>query len=208
MDTPGKRKKDIWLAKTLKLCVDINLTPLIASFSFIFLAELGDKTQLCTLMLSSKSSAPSVFLGAMAAFFLVDGVSALLGGELLGLLPNNIISLMAGIIFMVFGLISLIRRCSGEETSFDIKASFFSAFSLIALMELGDKTQIASILLAAQFGDPVMVLAGVMLAFSLLTGIAVVLGHKVLRLLPEKYLKVAVSLAFIIVGLLLLLGQM
>jgi putative Ca2+/H+ antiporter (TMEM165/GDT1 family) len=201
--------KDILFARAIRLFMCINLTPLIASFSFIFLAELGDKTQLCTLMLSSRFSALSVFLGAMAAFFLVDGVSALLGGEILSLLPSNIISLIAGIIFIVFGLISLVRRRSVEETSlFDIKVSFFRAFSLTALMELGDKTQIASILLAAQFGDPVIVLAGVMLAFSLLTGISVVLGYKVLRLLPRKYLNVAVSLAFIIVGLLILLGQM
>ena len=184
---------------------NVDLIPLFASFSVVFLAELGDKTQICTIILSSRSSVFSIFLGAMSAFFIVNGLSVLLGRELLNFLPQTIISLAAGLIFILFGLISLLHK--DRKTIFrntNIKSSFIKTFLLISLMELGDKTQIASILLAAQFGDPLMVLAGVMLAFSVLTGIGVFLGCKILRFIPERYLKVGSSAVFIILGILLI----
>jgi len=184
---------------------NVDLIPLFASFSMVFLAELGDKTQICTVMLSSKSSAFSIFLGAMSAFFIVNGLSVLLGRELLNFLPQVIISLVAGLIFIFFGLISLLHK--NRETIFrntNIKSSFIKTFLLISLMELGDKTQIASMLLAAQFRNPLMVLAGVMLAFSILTGIGVFLGCKILRFMPERYLKIGSSAVFIALGALII----
>ncbi|MEM2027084.1 MAG: TMEM165/GDT1 family protein [Candidatus Bathyarchaeia archaeon] len=178
-----------------------DLAPLITSFSIIFLAELGDKTQICTIMLSSKSSARSVFFGAMAAFFIVDGLSALLGGELLYMLPRNVIGLAAGLTFIVLGIASLIRRKDSRDACKDVSTSFFRAFSLIALMELGDKTQISSILLTAQFGKPMLVLAGIMLAFTIITGMSVFLGHRILRIMPEKFLRIGAAATFILLGL-------
>ncbi|MBS7613589.1 TMEM165/GDT1 family protein, partial [Candidatus Bathyarchaeota archaeon] len=156
-----------------------------------------------TIVLSSRSSAVSVFSGAMVAFFIVDGLSALLGGELLRLLPRNIIGLATGLIFILFGLIPLLRK--EEETAFNkTETSFFKTFSLVSLMELGDKTQMASILLAAQFRNPLMVLIGVMLAFSLITGIGVLLGSKILKFVGDKYLKIATSTIFIVFGFILI----
>ncbi|MEM2849680.1 MAG: TMEM165/GDT1 family protein [Candidatus Bathyarchaeia archaeon] len=183
--------------------MEFDLTPLLTSFTLVFLAELGDKTQICTIMLSSKSSAVSVFSGAMAAFFIVDGLSTLLGGELLRFIPKNITSLAAGLIFILFGIMYLLRK--EEKTVFDrAEASFFKTFSLVSLMELGDKTQMASILLAAQFGNPLMVLLGVMLAFSLITGIGVLLGSRILRYVRGSYLKMGTSIIFILFGFFLI----
>jgi len=73
-------------------------------------------------------------------------------------------------------------------------------------MELGDKTQLASIVLAAELNNPLIVLAGVMLAFSVVTGIGVIFGAKLLRLLPEKYLRIGTSLLFILFGCIFALG--
>ncbi len=167
----------------------------------IFLAEMGDKTQICAIMLSSKGSASSVFLGAMAAFLLVDGLSALLGGEMLILLPHKILSLITGLTFIFFGFISLIYEGKSILREKPGK-TLIQTFSLVSLMELGDKTQIASILLAAQLGSPILVLTGIMLAFAAVTGIGVFLGCKILRFIPEKHLKIITSAVFIIFGLL------
>jgi putative Ca2+/H+ antiporter (TMEM165/GDT1 family) len=82
-----------------------------------------------------------------------------------------------------------------------------SVFTLVALAELGDKTQIASITLAAQFASPVQVFAGVMLAFLLITGIGVLLGTKLLRLLPIKYLRMGTAALFIIFGALFIMSS-
>jgi putative Ca2+/H+ antiporter (TMEM165/GDT1 family) len=183
--------------------MELDLAPLLTSFTLIFLAELGDKTQMCTIMLSSRSSATSVFSGAMTAFFIVDGLSALLGGELLSLLPRNIIGLAAGLTFIICGLMHLLRRESGKALD-KAETSFFKTFSLVSLMELGDKTQMASILLAAQFKNPLMVLIGIMIAFSLITGIGVLLGSRILRLVEDRYLKIGTAIVFILFGFILI----
>jgi len=185
--------------------MSMDMVPLMTAFAFIFLAELGDKTQLTVVMLSSKTSAISVFAGSMLAFFLVDGVSALIGGELLGFLPYKLVSFSSGLVFIIFGTFSLIR--SNEKIKIEKqKATFLKTFSLISLMELGDKTQLASIVLAAELKNPLIVLAGIMLAFSIVTGIGVILGAKLLRLIPEKYLKVGTSLLFMFFGLIFILN--
>lgn len=182
-----------------------DLVPLATAFTFVFLAELGDKTQLTAMMLSSRTSATSVFAGSMLAFFLVNGVSALIGGELLGFLDYKLVSFVSGLLFIIFGSFSLIRRNQKIEIA-NQKATLFKTFSLISLMELGDKTQLASIVLAAQLKNPLIVLVGVMLAFSVVTGIGVVFGSKLLRLLPEKYLKIGTSLLFMLFGLIFILN--
>lgn len=186
--------------------MNANLTIFLTSFTLIFLAELGDKTQICTIVLSSRTSAASVFLGAMLAFLLVDGLSTLLGGELLALLPHNILSLASGFIFIVLGLLSLFRK-SEKTICEEGKTAFIQTFLLISLMELGDKTQLSSILLAARFGNPLLVLIGIVTAFASITGIGVFLGKRVLRIMPEKYLKIGASIMFIILGLLFILEE-
>ena len=184
--------------------MDMGLATLLTSFTLIFLAELGDKTQICTIILSSKASASSVFFGAMLAFLLVDGLSALLGGELLALLPRNILSLATGFIFIIFGLISLLRKSEGA-TCEKTEATLMQTFLLVSLMELGDKTQFSSILLAAKFENPLFVLVGIMLAFTAVTAIGVFLGYKILRFIPEKYLRIGASTVFVTLGLIFLL---
>ena len=185
--------------------MSVDIVPLITAFVFVFLAELGDKTQLTAMMLSSKASAIPVFAGSMLAFFLVDGVSALIGGELLSFLSPEWISFSSGLLFIFFGTFSFLRK--NEEIRIENqKATFLKTFSVISLMELGDKTQLASIVLAAELKNPLIVLVGVMLAFSVVTGIGIIFGAKLLRLLPEKYLKIGTSLIFILFGLIFILN--
>jgi len=179
--------------------MNLDVVPLITAFTFVFLAELGDKTNLTTMMLSSKAPAISVFAGSMLAFFLVDGVSTLIGGELLSFLPYKLVSLASGLLFIVFGAFSLIGRKERIEIK-NQRATFIRTFSFVCLMELGDKTQLASIVLAAELNNPLIVLVGVMLAFSAVTGIGVIFGAKLLRLLPEKHLRIGTSLLFILFG--------
>ncbi|MEM3063726.1 MAG: TMEM165/GDT1 family protein [Nitrososphaerota archaeon] len=90
--------------------MDIEITSLITAFTFIFLAELGDKTQLTTIMLSSRSSAISVFSGAMLAFFLIDGLSAIIGGKLPDFIDYKWINLISGLIFIFLGFLSFFSK--------------------------------------------------------------------------------------------------
>ena len=186
----------------------IDIFPTITAFAIVFMAELGDKTQLTVMMLSSKGSARSVFFGAMLAFLIVDGVSLLIGDELLSFIPYDLIGAGAGLLFIFIGALSLIRRRKERNRVDEIesrKADFLKTFSIIALMELGDKTQLACVVLAAELGNPLGVLAGVMLGFSAVTAIGVISGTKILRILPRRYLEIGAAFLFILLGILFIL---
>ncbi|RLI34999.1 hypothetical protein DRO55_05760 [Candidatus Bathyarchaeota archaeon] len=181
--------------------MDSYLLPLLTSFTLVFMAELGDKTQLATIMLSSRASGRSVFTGAMLAFLLVDGVSALAGGGILRSLPFIWVDLASGALFILFGVLSLLGGAGRVRVEGD-GVTILKTFSIVSIMELGDKTQLASIILAAELGSPVSVVAGMMLAFASVTGLGVLLGTKLLRLMPERYLRVGCSLLFVFFGIL------
>ena len=73
-------------------------------------------------------------------------------------------------------------------------------------MELGDKTQLSVIALAAEYDAPLMVFVGVMFALALLTAIGIFVGSVISRFVPMKYIKVGSSLVFILFGVLFLFG--
>jgi putative Ca2+/H+ antiporter (TMEM165/GDT1 family) len=186
----------------------MDFVPLISAFLLILVSELGDKTQLAVVSLASTQRARDVFVGALLAFLVVDGVSLLVGGSLLALLPITVIQIVAGAVFIFFGVLPWLRKeKEGEPKIKTGKFPIISSFSLVAIMELGDKTQIVAITLAAE-GNPFLVLAGMLAAFALLTAIAVTIGCKVLCRLPQKWLKIGTSALFIILGVLSIVGAL
>jgi len=178
----------------------MDLVPLLSSFGIVALAELGDKTQLAVIGLSPEGKSNSVFIGALLAFALVDGVSALIGGSLSVLIPTFWIGLGAGTAFILFGVYTLLSKKAQKISVEKRPLSLVSSFSLIALMELGDKTQLAVIALAAEYEAPVLVFLGVMLAFTVLTGLGVTLGVAISRFVPLRYVKIGASFLFILFG--------
>ncbi len=184
----------------------MDLLPLISSFGIIALAELGDKTQLTVMCISANKKAKTVFIGAMLAFALVDGASALIGGTIAAFIPAQWIGIGAGVAFLGFGVYSLVPK--SEEVKTDSGSlSVAHSFSLIAMMELGDKTQLSVIALAAEYDAPLMVFVGVMLALALLTAIGIAAGTVISRFIPMKYVKIGSSLVFIVFGILFLWGS-
>ena len=186
----------------------MDFVPLLSTFLLILVAELGDKTQFTIISLASNHKAAHVFAGAILAFLVVDGVSLLVGGSLLALLPISVIQIVAGAVFIFFGVLPWLRK--PKEDTHQLKGgkfSIISCFSLVSIMELGDKTQIIAITLAAE-ANPILVLAGMMTAFALLTGINVTVGCKVLCRLPAKWIKTCTSALFIILGGLSIIGAL
>ena len=161
---------------------------MIPAFLLILLAELGDKTQIAVISLSCRYSAAHVFVGAMLGFLLVDGLSILAGASLLSVLPLKWLGIIGGVVFILFGLFTVVSKGENEdEIKERNRLPLVAAFYLVAMSELGDKTQIASILLAAEtFWASVFI--GVMLAFCVLVSAGVVFGAKVLTRLPKKRL--------------------
>jgi len=184
------------------IAVAMDFFPLLASFGIIMLAELGDKTQLAVISLSCKRRSKSVFIGAILAFAVVDGVSALVGGAIAAVIPAFWIGIGAGIAFIAFAVYTLVFEKDEKPDINDRPLAVASTFSLVALMELGDKTQLASISLAAEYDAPLMVFVGVMLAFTVLAGLAVVLGMAISKYVPLRYVRIGSGLLFIVFGVL------
>ena len=93
------------------------LTLLVSTFVTVFLAEMGDKTQLTTITLSSTTSKPlAVFIGSSLALILATLLGALAGGSIANLIPAFLLKLLSGIVFFVIG-INLLAQSKNETTS-------------------------------------------------------------------------------------------
>ncbi len=170
-------------------------------FIVIGLAELGDKTQLSVLLLSSKSTKHlQIFLGVFFAFFIVDGLAILFGNWITTIIDIQILKIVSGLVFIIFGLYMLIttEKEEGEEKYY--KNPFFTAFLLIMLTEWGDKTQIAAGLFAIQY-QPILVLIGTMCALSILSIIAIFFGKFIATRLDKKLINKIAGGLFVILGI-------
>ena len=93
------------------------LTLLFSTFVTVFLAEMGDKTQLTTISLSSTTNKPlAVFIGSSIALILATLLGALAGGSIANLIPNFILKLLSGIVFLILG-INLLAQSKKEISS-------------------------------------------------------------------------------------------
>ncbi len=187
----------------------MDLTPFVASFVLVAVAELGDKTQVAVITLSSRFKAISVFSGAMLAFLLTTGIAVAIGDALALVLPTFWIRIVAAGIFLVFGLYTIIsRKGEAQVKTKEARNAVFSSFSLITLMELGDKTQFAVIALSAEYKLPLLVYLGVIIAFALISGLGVIVGTALTRFVPLKYIQLGSGLIFILFGILFLVNAL
>jgi putative Ca2+/H+ antiporter (TMEM165/GDT1 family) len=89
----------------------MNYKLMLTTFSLIFLAELGDKTQLATLAFSADAQSPwSVFIGAALALTATSFIAAFLGSAIARWIPLNLIHRVAGLLFLILGVLLLIKK--------------------------------------------------------------------------------------------------
>ena len=92
------------------------LTLLFTTFVTVFIAEMGDKTQLTTITLSSSTNKPlAVFMGSSIALILATLLGALAGGSIANLIPDFLLKLLSGIVFLAIG-INLLKQSKNEST--------------------------------------------------------------------------------------------
>jgi putative Ca2+/H+ antiporter (TMEM165/GDT1 family) len=172
----------------------MSLTAAVASFVTVLPAELPDKTILACLILSSRYRPWYVFVGAAAAFAAQVALSVAVGGALSMLPQRWVYSATAGA--FLAGAVLLWRHKqeeSDDETGRDgLRESFWpvsgTSFAVVFLAEFGDLTQITTVSLAARFHDPLSVGIGATLALWTATGLATVVGWRLLRLIPLHWL--------------------
>ncbi len=174
------------------------------AFLMIFLAEMGDKTQLLAFNLATRYCPSIVLLGV---FFgtLVNNGSAIFIGTVLGERINmEIVTLVSALAFLGFGAWTLFER-SEKDPEKQITAkrglrAFFSVFSLFVILEMGDKTQIASAVYAARYGAPFLTLGGVLAGMLLADALGIYLGHRLQNAVSTFALKIISSSMFFILG--------
>lgn len=175
------------------------IIPLIA----VGLAEIGDKTQLSVLLLSTRTREYAQLLaGIMLAFLLADGFAILVGSWVTNVIPLHLVKLISGAVFILFGVMILRgdREAEEVESPLSSRSVFLSGFSMIFLSEWGDKTQIASALFAAEY-DPLMVLIGVMTALLVLSAMAIYLGKLLSSRIDRRQVTRVAGVAFLLIGL-------
>ncbi len=189
---------------------DPMIEDFVSTFFLIFFAEMLDKTQIAVISLSVKYNKMKVFVSAFLALGFVTVLSAILGGVIRAYIPLVYIKLASGFIFIIFGVLVLWSRKAHNNNSehfvFLNRNVFFGTFTLVTLAELGDKTQISVVLMSSMCNNILLVVAGALLAFFLVTLIGVAIGSGLKRVLESRkeLLDVVTAVIFILVGVVLL----
>lgn len=171
----------------------------------IGLAELGDKTQLSLLLLSTKTrNHLQLLLGALLAFLIVDGIAVLFCSWVTNLLPVKTLKIVSGIIFIIIGIMIVRKDKEDVESNVFFKKPFISGFSLIFLAEWGDKTQIASGLFVTKY-NALMVLTGTMVALTVLSFVAIYLGKFISDRINKRVMTQIAGIMFLLIGIFFLL---
>lgn len=182
---------------------------LIVSTGVVALAEIGDKTQLLSLLLAARFRRPApIILGIFAATLLNHAGAGALGAWITSWLGPQWLRWVLGVSFLAMAVWMLVpdklEAAEGaERPRFGVFGTTFLAFFLA---EMGDKTQIATVALAAQFAAFIPVVAGTTLGMMIANVPAVLLGDRMSHQLPVRFIHALAALVMALLGVATLLG--
>jgi putative Ca2+/H+ antiporter (TMEM165/GDT1 family) len=187
---------------------ELQLDAFLISTGVVALAEVGDKTQLLAFLLAAKFRKPvPIILGILVATLLNHGLAGALGTWITALFSPEVLRWVLGLSFIAMAVWILIPD---EIDADDDKLVQFGVFgtTLIAffLAEMGDKTQIATIALAAQYGSFLWVVAGTTLGMMIANVPAVYLGERIAHRMPVRLVHWIAAAIFAILGVAVLFG--
>ena len=180
----------------------------LVSTSIVALAEIGDKTQLLAFILAAKFRKPlPIVLGILVATLANHAFAGAIGAWITSLVSPQAMRWILGLSFLGMAVWTLIPDKFDEE---DAKLAKYGVFgtTLIAffLAEMGDKTQVATVALAAQYQALVSVVAGTTLGMMIANVPAVLLGDRIAHALPVRKVHAVAALIFAVLGILTLAG--
>jgi putative Ca2+/H+ antiporter (TMEM165/GDT1 family) len=185
----------------------MDLSALTLSTGVVALAEMGDKTQLLSLMLAARypKQAMPIIAGIFIATIANHACAAFLGQWLTTLMSPEVLKWVLGLSFLGIGLWLLvpdhIDDATGSKVADRALQVFFLTTGLFFLAEMGDKTQIATIALGARYADVVSVTIGTTLGMMLANAPAVWIGQKFTKRMPIKWVHAVAAVTFIAIGL-------
>jgi Ca2+/H+ antiporter, TMEM165/GDT1 family len=179
------------------------------STGVVALAEIGDKTQLLAFILAARFNKPiPIIMGILAATLINHGLAGALGAWITSVVSPDMMRWILGASFIGMAIWTLIPdKIEEEETQVAKHLGVFGAtFITFFLAEMGDKTQIATVALAAHYGAPLMVIAGTTLGMLLADVPAVFVGNKFAAKIPMKLVHSIAAAIFALMGMATLLG--
>lgn len=182
---------------------------LLVSTGVVALAEIGDKTQLLAFILAARFKKPvPIILGILVATLVNHGLAGALGAWITSAVTPEILRWVLGISFIGMAIWTMIPdKIEEEETKVAQKFGVFGA-TLITffLAEMGDKTQIATVAMAAHYAAPLLVVVGTTLGMLIADVPAVFLGDKLANKIPMKLVHSIAAAIFAILGIATLFG--
>ncbi|MFP5320936.1 MAG: TMEM165/GDT1 family protein [Acidimicrobiia bacterium] len=178
---------------------------LLSALGLVFLAELGDKTQLVALGMGARHRLAPVLVGVALAYAVTNLLSVVVGGLLGAALPTRAIGIGGGVLFLGFALWNLRAEDEGgdEVAAVDQRRVVLSVALAMFVAELGDKTMLATATLAAQ-GNPVLVWVGATIGIVLSGFVGVFVGRATGARLPERAIRYGSSALFAVFGIALI----
>lgn len=173
----------------------------IKALLFVVVAEMGDKTQLLAMAMASKYRVKDVMLGVLAATILNHALAVGVGSYLSSVIPMDAVKIVAGVSFLAFGLWTLRGDKIDEEDKKKVKFGPIVTVGIaFFIAEMGDKTQLMTIAIAAEGSKPILTLLGTTTGMMIADGIGIIGGAWLCKHVPERYIKWGAGVIFMFFG--------
>ncbi|CAB4794457.1 MAG: UPF0016 domain-containing protein [Actinobacteria bacterium] len=187
------------------------LTAFFVSFGVIFVAELGDKSQLMALAFATRFKTMPVMIGITIATAIVHAVSVFVGAVVGAALPTRAITIIAAFAFVAFGLWTLrgdkLTSDDIERANRPARNTILTVGGVFFLAELGDKTMLATITLATHYGVFGTWL-GSTVGMVVADGLAIVVGRMLGARLPERAVRIGAAISFFVFAAIMLIENL
>lgn len=172
----------------------------IEALVLVFVAEVGDKTQLMLMTLATKYTVMQMLLGILLGVTVNHGAAVVIGCYLSNVIDEKLLQFFAGFIFIAFGVLTIAFDDENEKSrSFKFGPVLTTALTFL-LGEMGDKTQLTAMTLAMQAQYPAFVLAGSVTGMLAIGTIGIIIGTALTKYIPSNIIKMISGLVFIIFG--------
>ncbi|PZQ22456.1 MAG: hypothetical protein DI569_08375 [Sphingopyxis macrogoltabida] len=176
---------------------------LFTSTAVVALAEIGDKTQLLAILLATRFNRPvPIIAGILVATLANHALAALLGSQAAAFLDSSWFRYAVGFSFVAMAAWTLIPdKFDDDEAPKPRFGAFLTTLIAFFLVEMGDKTQIATVALGAQYHDVLLVTTGTTLGMMIANVPAIFLGHELLKRVDLNKVRLIAAALFLVIGI-------
>jgi putative Ca2+/H+ antiporter (TMEM165/GDT1 family) len=174
----------------------------LSSFALVAISEMGDKTQLLAFSLAARFKRPwTIMAGILTATIVNHALASTVGSSISSHIPVRTMAWILAFLFIAFGFWTLKPDTLEESGKSSKYGPFLTTVMLFFLAEMGDKTQLATVALAAKYRSALLVTAGTTLGMMVSDGLAVFLGEKFSTRIPMNQVRWFAATLFFIFGL-------